>query len=359
MIISNYTWRQVIELKKVIITFALAIFAIMGCSKSDDTQTIREAAWNSLSTQDKQEVQTDWKAAKVEVAKVSDMPIPKGGGKNPEIEHLYKVSFDSKSDKTAEPIYVFVDGDTKKTVGYSKTAAVVSQHGPAPHYVTPKVSLNQNVVNLKDPLSISLNFKVDQDITLDETRLAFYQNGKQEPALSIPLTEWSHVSLERGDEKQKNITLIPSEKGLGSGYYQVQLEFNIGGHRIAAPSDLLIQYAPGTLRTGKIEINQSVAQKGYTLTVNSVTFSEDKVIVDVRFSPQVIQFFTEMQLEDGSILREFARDGTRKTEDQQFIFSPIPKSVHQATFEVVSINIQKPDGIYGVPGHWAITIPIH
>jgi hypothetical protein len=111
---------------------------------------------------------------------------------------------------------------------------------------------------------------------------------------------------------------------------------------------------------GKMEINQTVAQEGYTLTVNSVTFSEEKVIVDVQFSPQVIEFFTEMRLEDGTKLREFGRDGTRerKTEHQQFMFSPMPKSIHQATFEVVMINIQKLDGIYGVSGHWAITIPI-
>jgi hypothetical protein len=86
-----------------------------------DTQVLREAAWNSLSTQDKREVQTDWKVAKVEDAKVSDMPIPKGGGKKPEVERLYKVSFESNSDKTSGPIRVFVDGDTKKTVGYIKT----------------------------------------------------------------------------------------------------------------------------------------------------------------------------------------------------------------------------------------------
>jgi hypothetical protein len=68
-----------------------------------------------------------------------------------------------------------------------------------------------------------------------------------------------------------------------------------------------------------------------------------------------------MRLEDGSKLREFGRDGTRerKTEHQQFMFSPMPKSIHQATFEVVMINIQKPVGIFCVSGHWAITIPIH
>jgi PBP1b-binding outer membrane lipoprotein LpoB len=121
---------EVFDLNKVFILVVVALFVISGCSnipKSDDMQVLREAAWNSLSTQDKQEVQTVWKVAKVEVAKVSDMPIPKGGGKKPEVEHLYKVSFESNSDKTSGPIRVFVDGDTKKTVGYSKTVELNSE----------------------------------------------------------------------------------------------------------------------------------------------------------------------------------------------------------------------------------------
>ncbi|MCZ8516103.1 hypothetical protein O9H85_27615 [Paenibacillus filicis] len=146
----------------------------------------------------------------------------------------------------------------------SKTTEAISSR-PAPQYITPKIALNQNVIDLYSPLSVDLDFKADQDTTLDETSLAFYQLGKQVPALSIPLYEWSHVSLKREDEKKKNITLIPSEKGLVSGYYQVQLEFRIGGTRIAAPSDLLIQYGPGTLMVGKAEINQSVTHDGFTL----------------------------------------------------------------------------------------------
>src|ERR1700730_18466082 len=94
---------------------------------------------------------------------------------------------------------------TQKTDKNSNQTWVADDHGPPPDYLMPKVSLNKNVVNLKDSLSVGLYFKVDQDITLDDTRLLFYQNGKQEPTLSIPLTEWSHVSLKRGDVKQKNI----------------------------------------------------------------------------------------------------------------------------------------------------------
>lgn len=108
---------------RTLLMVVLALFVISGCSlkpKSDNTQELREVAWNSLTTEDQQEV-PDWKIAKVEESNGSDMPAPKGGGKYLKVEHLFKVSFESKSDKIVGPILVFVDGDTKETVSYSKT----------------------------------------------------------------------------------------------------------------------------------------------------------------------------------------------------------------------------------------------
>ncbi len=108
---------------RTLLMVVLALFVISGCSlkpKTDNSQELREVAWNSLTTEDQQEV-PDWKIAKVEESNGSDMPAPKGGEKYPKVEHLFKVSFESKSDKIVGPILVFVDGDTKKTVSYSKT----------------------------------------------------------------------------------------------------------------------------------------------------------------------------------------------------------------------------------------------
>ncbi|KIL35897.1 hypothetical protein SD71_10960 [Cohnella kolymensis] len=255
-------------------------------------------------------------------------------------------------------ILAYVYGTRAYGVGMNTNASV--NHGPAPIYVNPNISLNKSVINQTDSLAITLNFTAEQDITLDVTRLAFYPLGKQEPAFYIPIPEWSHTALKRGTVRDKKLSISPIEKGLDAGYYQVVLEFQIGGTQLSTPADLLINHPPGTLRVGKLEINQIAKKEGYTLTVNSLTMSEDKVVVDVQFSPQVLEFYSEFRLEDGRKLREFGRDATRKPQPEhlQFTFSPIPKSSSLVTFEIESINIQKPDGIYGVPGHWAVTISL-
>ncbi|MCM3628479.1 YobA family protein [Paenibacillus glycanilyticus] len=106
---------------KTVIVLALLLFVSSGCSKADNAEVIRESAWKSLSADDKKEVQANWKEAVVEATNVNEMPIPKGGGKRTETANLYKVSFESDKDRISGPILVFVDGDTNKPVGYSKT----------------------------------------------------------------------------------------------------------------------------------------------------------------------------------------------------------------------------------------------
>ncbi len=46
------------------------------------------------------------------------MPIVKGGGEAPKVKHLYKVTFKTNMDLVLGPIVVYVDGDTKKILGY-------------------------------------------------------------------------------------------------------------------------------------------------------------------------------------------------------------------------------------------------
>lgn len=118
------TKESTVELKKIINENARLIDVDVSVNRpintnptTDDLQAVRKAAWNSLSDHNKKEVDIDWKTAKVETAKVEDMPFVKDGGKAPKVARLYKVSFET-NDEILGPIRVFVDADAKKAVGY-------------------------------------------------------------------------------------------------------------------------------------------------------------------------------------------------------------------------------------------------
>lgn len=85
--------------------------------ETDNLQAVREAAWNSLSERNKEEVVMDWKAAIVETAKIEELPVVKRGGIEPEIARLYKVTF-ATNDEILGPIRVFVDADAEEAVDY-------------------------------------------------------------------------------------------------------------------------------------------------------------------------------------------------------------------------------------------------
>lgn len=99
------------------ILFVLLITFAIGCkhvsSKTEELHAIREAAWNSITDQDKKQ-----NALKLEDAKLSNIDfdemineysIPEGAELK-KIDHLYKVMFDTNH-------VIFIDGNTKKIVG--------------------------------------------------------------------------------------------------------------------------------------------------------------------------------------------------------------------------------------------------
>lgn len=89
----------------------------LGCdkvnSKTEDLNAIREVAWNSITTQDKQEIAVEWENAEVLNINFDEMineySIPQGAELK-KTEHLYKVTFDKNH-------VIFVDGNTKKIIG--------------------------------------------------------------------------------------------------------------------------------------------------------------------------------------------------------------------------------------------------
>ncbi|QHW29369.1 hypothetical protein GZH47_00015 [Paenibacillus rhizovicinus] len=101
----------------ILVLLVLSMTLAIGCSnvnsKSVDMNAIREVAWNSISNQDKQQLNLVWKNAEVTKIKFDEMineySIPEGAEPK-EIENLYKVTFDKNH-------VIFVDGNTKKVVG--------------------------------------------------------------------------------------------------------------------------------------------------------------------------------------------------------------------------------------------------
>jgi hypothetical protein len=237
----------------------------------------------------------------------------------------------------------------------------ITQGGPPPHYFDLQLQLDRQIIQLADSLSLSLTLSnAPKDIAIDSSEIAFFPIGHTEPVKTISLSEWSHFTLKAGEKKQKSLSVIPKDLLLTPGYYQVLLQLHIGGSTISSPSDLFIQYPEGSLRSGKIVVSQSVSRSGYTLTVNQITMNDENTTLDVNFTPGVRDLFTKLTTDEGQEMREFYPDPKKRnlTMHAQFVFSPVPKSAHSVTFEVTSINKQMPDGIYGVPGHWAITIPL-
>ncbi|MCQ6563998.1 hypothetical protein [Paenibacillus mendelii] len=97
---------------------AMLLFGVVACTQDrqvpDELVSLREAAWNSIDGEHQKQVDGDWKNAKVENAKSTEMPIPKGGGKIKKVQHIYKVTFNTKKDARLSSLKVFIDGDTNE-----------------------------------------------------------------------------------------------------------------------------------------------------------------------------------------------------------------------------------------------------
>ncbi|WCK55596.1 hypothetical protein PP175_06530 [Aneurinibacillus sp. Ricciae_BoGa-3] len=228
-------------------------------------------------------------------------------------------------------------------------------------FISSTISLNKSVINSIDPVVLTLNFKADETINLESSRLAVYPIGKQVPSLSAPIPEWSHISFNKGDVRQKKVTILPSKIGLRPGYYVVKIEYLFDNTAAQTSADLLIQYPPGTIKIGKINVNKTVQKEGYTLTLKSITMYKDKVIVDTHFSPSSVgNLLPNMKLDDGTDLKWLPGANSTKLQmnNQQFTFSPIPKSAKKVTFSIPVINVKKTNGTFGIPGPWSITMNI-
>lgn len=111
-------------MKKMIMLLVLLTVTLSstGCtnpkSQTVDAEGLREAAWMSLSDSAKEEVVIDWTTAIVEKVKLSELPIVQSGGEAPQVESLYKITFNSDRDLLLGPIQVFINGDNKEIVSY-------------------------------------------------------------------------------------------------------------------------------------------------------------------------------------------------------------------------------------------------
>lgn len=101
----------------ILFLFVLSITLATGCnhvnSKTEDLNAIREAAWNSITDQDKKQNALELKNAKASNIDFDEMmneySIPKGAELK-KIDQLYKVTFDTNH-------VIFIEGNTKKIVG--------------------------------------------------------------------------------------------------------------------------------------------------------------------------------------------------------------------------------------------------
>ncbi|MCM3784794.1 hypothetical protein M3231_17650 [Neobacillus mesonae] len=100
----------------------MVIMSFVGCSNAkpptEDVTDLRQAAWSSLSENAKEEVVGDWKFANVERVELNVLPIVQSGGKPPQVDNLYRVTFKTNRDEFLGPIQVYVDGDSKEIVSY-------------------------------------------------------------------------------------------------------------------------------------------------------------------------------------------------------------------------------------------------
>lgn len=95
----------------------LGLLLLIGCSNTlaehQPLNAVREAAWNSLSSDERRLTLADWQKAEVEKINFDDMinqfSIPKGVEPQSK-KHLYKVTFDPK-------LIIYVNGDTNEVVG--------------------------------------------------------------------------------------------------------------------------------------------------------------------------------------------------------------------------------------------------
>lgn len=96
-------------MKRIVFTILFIIPFLAGCEKKDsqDLQLlyIREVAWNSLSSQQRASVISDWNKALVSETRYEE-------------KTAYSVTFHTKDDALLGPIIVYVDATTFVVLGY-------------------------------------------------------------------------------------------------------------------------------------------------------------------------------------------------------------------------------------------------
>jgi len=96
-------------MKRIVFTILFIIPFLAGCEKEDsqDLQLlhIREVAWNSLSSQQRASVISDWNKALVSETRYEE-------------KTAYSVTFHTKDDALLGPIIVYVDATTYVVLGY-------------------------------------------------------------------------------------------------------------------------------------------------------------------------------------------------------------------------------------------------
>ena len=94
-------------MKKLIVIFLVLYGTMVSCHKENDdalTMQVREIAWNSLSTQEKATVITNWQVAPVAETVYNE-------------KSAYAVRFNTTEDALLGPIFVYVDKNAKLVLG--------------------------------------------------------------------------------------------------------------------------------------------------------------------------------------------------------------------------------------------------
>lgn len=96
-------------MKRIIFSILFIIPFLAGCEKENSQELnllhIREVAWNSLNSQQKKSVISDWKKAPVSETTYEE-------------KAAYSVTFNTKDDDLLGPITVYVDATTFVVLGY-------------------------------------------------------------------------------------------------------------------------------------------------------------------------------------------------------------------------------------------------
>jgi hypothetical protein len=103
----NYRYKHLMDMKRIIMLILLLLPFISGCKKQNDADSFskaREAAWNSLSVQEKGTIIGDWKQAPVTEATYQE-------------KSTYAVTFNTSDDALLGPIIVYVDRSTLVVLG--------------------------------------------------------------------------------------------------------------------------------------------------------------------------------------------------------------------------------------------------